>query len=256
MSIAHRIGVVLLNILILFPAYLLLVISAIMSSVTAADIAKLKDQNPGVKNAHKWVTTVTIMLWLLSAGMIGFSMTLGLVVIPWLVSVPYLYGFIMILFSLLNLAIAGILFYAANVVQKSEDYKNGDKTAKEAFKSSLTIGLLMVGASLFLLGYSVYTISSYYSAGGITGDIVMAAKVAPAIVPEIGAPAAAIGALAQQGLTSGQKEGTAQADTARQYFEQAQKLYAAAQAAQQQKAAAGKAGAENIAMQRGKEQIF
>jgi hypothetical protein len=33
-------------------------------------------------------------------------------------------------------------------------------------------------------------------------------------------------------------------------------LYAAAQAAQQQKAAAGKAGAENIAMQRGKEQIF
>ena len=62
MGLGSRIGLVVGNMALLIPVFILLLISAIMSSVGAAKLTKL-EQSDVVKNAHKMVTTSTVVLW-------------------------------------------------------------------------------------------------------------------------------------------------------------------------------------------------
>lgn len=192
---------VIANAAILVPVFGSLLTSAILSAIGAAKLAALKE-TPTIDNAHKYVTISTVALWAFFVGGLVALFTLGFAV----VANPYLFGAIMILFALANLAIAGILFYGVNAARTSAEYKdpkdpkNGD--AKSAFKNLLICGLLMTGSAIFLLFYSFYSIYKYYKGGGLTGDVAIAGQVATALgQPEIGVP---LQQFAKDGLTEEQ----------------------------------------------------
>jgi len=205
MGLGSRIGIVFANIAVLIPVFILLIVSAIMSSIGAAKIASLKDQD-AVGTAHKYVTTSTVLLWLLFAGSIVFSFTIGLFIIPWIVTIPYLYGGVMIIFAILNLVIAGLLFYSANAVRKSKDYKDGTNDAKSAYNNCLITGIMMVIAAIFMIAYSAFTIYKYRKAGGVRADIVVGAEVGAIVAPEFAPVLAAVGAAARKDLPQRQQE--------------------------------------------------
>ena len=173
MGIGTRIGIIAANIAILIPVFTVLIASAVMSSMVAVKIKKLTDQNISVKKALKYATRSTIALWILSVGSILFSFTIG---------IPYLYGVIMIIFAIINLVIAGIFFYTCIVIRKSTDYKNNTENAKSAYKYSLIIGLMLLCAAIFMIGYAVWSINKYIKGGGLSGDLALAAKIAPIVM--------------------------------------------------------------------------
>ncbi len=205
MGLGSRIGIVFSNIAILIPVYILLIVSAIMSSIGAAKIASLDDQ-AAVATAHKYVTNSTILLWLLFAGGLVFSFTIGIFIIPWLVTIPYLYGGVMILFSILNLVISGLLFYSANAVRLSTDYKNGTDDAKSAYTMCLSTGLMMVITAIFLIAYSAFTIYKYHKGGGLRSDIVVGSEIGAIVAPEFAPILGVVGTAAKKGPPETQQQ--------------------------------------------------
>ncbi len=204
MGIGSRIGLVFSNLAMLIPVFILLIASAIMSSIGAAKIASLNDQD-AVANAHKYVTMSTVLLWIIFAGGFVFSFTIGLFIIPYLITIPYLYGGIMIMFALLNFVIAGILFYAANAVRGSKDYQDGTDDAKSAFNNCLITGIMMVIAAIFMIGYALFSIHKYRKAGGLRGDIAVGAEIGAVLQPEFAPVLGVVGAAAREGLTESQQ---------------------------------------------------
>jgi len=204
MGLGDRIGLVFTNIAILIPVFILLLVSAIVSSIGAAKMATLKEST--LETAHKYVTWSTVSLWVLFVGSLVFSFTIGLLIIPWLITIPYLYGGVMIMFALINLVIASILFYAANSIRTSQDYIKGTPDAKSAFNYILSSGIMMLISAIFMVGYSVWSIYKYRKAGGLTGDIVIATELAPLVLgPEAAPISTAIGSVAKSALSEGQQ---------------------------------------------------
>ncbi len=185
-NLVSRMGIVFANMVILIPVFAVLLASAIMSSIAAVKINKLQDQSDSVKKAYKFTTGSTITLWILSVGSLVFSFTIGLFIIPWLVGIPYLYGAVMFIFAIINLVMAGIFFYNTNAIRKSIDYKNAEENAKSAFKYCLSIGLMMLFAALFMIGYAIWSVYKYHKGGGLAGDINIALEVAPLLIPGVG----------------------------------------------------------------------
>ena len=177
-----------------------------MSSVGAAKLTKL-EQSDVVKNAHKMVTTSTVVLWVLFAGSLLFAFTLGLFFIPWMINIPYLYGTVMVLFALLNLAISGIMFYGANAARTSKEYKADNADAKSAYNNLLGCGIMMTVAAVFMVGYAVFTVHKYHKAGGISADVALAGKYGGTVLaPELAVPLAAVGKTAEGQLTEAQQQ--------------------------------------------------
>ena len=226
MGLGARISLVAGNIAMLIPVFILLLVSAIMSAIGASNLAKL-DQSKEVKNAHKLVSWSTVALWVLFGGGFVFASTIGLFIIPWMITIPYLYGGAMILFALINLVIAGILFYGANVAHTSKDYKNSD-AAKSAYSNLLVCGILMVLGAIFMVGYSVFTMHKYRKAGGVTGDVAVAAQYGKYVAPEFAPALAVVGGAAEQQLSDSQKAELKQRSS---QAEQLQQLGGAAQQA-------------------------
>ncbi len=198
MGLGERLGLVFSNMAMLIPVFIILATTAVLSAIGAAKLAKLK-RNDTIDNARKWVNNSTIALWAIFGGVLIFSFTIGLAVLPTLVSMPYLYGGILILFALVNLTLAGMLLYGANAARTSDEYKAGDSNAKSAFNNLLICGILMVVAAIFMIGYTVYTIVKYRRGGGFTGDIAVAAEVAPLILgPEAIPISKAVGGMVQE----------------------------------------------------------
>jgi len=206
MGIESRFGLVLGNIAMLLPVFIILITSAIMSAIGAANLAKLKDQNESVKNAHKLVTNSTIVLWALFGGGLLFAFTIGLILIPWLITIPYLYGGIMIIFAIINLVLAGILFSGANTARTSKDYKDSNPAAKAAYNNLLICGILMVVSAVFIIGYAVYTIYKYHKMGGVTSDVALASEIGKVVAPEYAVPLAAAGEAAKARLSEAQQQ--------------------------------------------------
>ncbi len=205
MGLGARIGLIAGNMAMLIPVFILLLVSAIMSAIGAANLAKLDDQSKTVKNAHKLVSWTTVALWVIIGGGFVFSFTLGLFIIPMVINIPYLYGGVMILFALLNLMLAGILFYGANAARTSKDYKAGSKDAKSAYSNLLVCGILMVLGAIFMIGYSVFTIHKYRKGGGVAGDVALVGKYGKYVAPEFAPAFAVVGSAAEQQLSESQK---------------------------------------------------
>ena len=177
MSIADRLGLVVKNVLVLIPVFIVIVVSAILSAVGAKNLSELDDSNKNVERASKMVTNITIALW--SILVIGFILTsiIGLFIIQ----IPYLYGTAMIIYSLVNLALAGILFYASWAIRTSTEYKDPKNiknvNAQSAFNNLLICGILMLVAAIFTFIYAIYIMQAYSAQGGLSADAEMLANV-------------------------------------------------------------------------------
>ena len=211
MGLGSRIGIVFANIAALIPVFIVLLLSAIMSSEGASKLAKLN----GVSEAHKWVTLSTIGLWVLFGGGLVFAFTFGLFLIPWLVTVPYLYGAVLVLLAIVNIVFAGIFFYGANKARLNKAYKDtssaNHKDAKSAFKTLLICGLMMTFGAVFMFGYSIFAIVHYRKGGGITGDVALAGRYGSQIAmaagqPEFAVPLQQVGGMAEQRLSGNQQQ--------------------------------------------------
>jgi hypothetical protein len=198
-----RIGLVFTNVAILIPVYIVLLVSAILSSIIAGKLSKFTDQSDSIKTVRKYVGWSTTILWILFVGSLIFFFTIGFLIIPYLVSVPYFYGTLMLLFAIGNIVLSGYFFYTTNIIYKSKDYTSGSSDAKSAFKYSLSVGLMMLFASIFMIWYAIWSMRAYHKEGGLTGDISIAAELA---VPELAPFASAAKAMGgTQKLTAGQE---------------------------------------------------
>lgn len=204
MGIGDRISIIVGNVAMMFPVYILLLVTAIMSSIGQSHLDKLA-KTSSTTFAYNLVQKTTIALWILFAGGLVFSFTFGLFIIPAIVSIPYLYGGIMILFAILNMYLAGTLFYGANAARISDEFKNGNTHAKESFKTLVICGILMVVTSVFMFGYSMYTMTSYNRQGGVTGDIAMIADAGQIAAPQFAPILGVVGAAAKQNLSTDQQ---------------------------------------------------
>lgn len=179
MGLGSRIGLVFVNFLTFIPLIALLLAAAIMSSIGAANLAKLSDQNDKVKNAYKWTTGSTVFLW------ISFAVSIvSVLIIPTIASFPYLYGIATGTYILFDIALAGIFFYAADAARTSKDYKDGDADAKMAFNMFLSIGIIMLIAAILLGIYTFWGIKKYRKEGGLTSDVRLGTQI---FAPEYGA---------------------------------------------------------------------
>lgn len=210
MGLGQRVGLVVGNIMVMIPAIVLLIASAIMSAIGASKLNKL-EKTDKVKNAYKWTTLTTLILWGIFVGGIIFAFTFGL----FIMAIPYLFGGGLILMSLLNFVLAGFLFYGADAARTSAEYKDetnkNNNAAKSAYKNLLICGIMMVSAGIFLILYSAWTIYKYSKAGGLTGDIALVGQyggdIAAAVgQPQFAVPLQAVGGIAQKSLNEGQQE--------------------------------------------------
>ena len=210
MGLTGRIGIVFSNSLIIIPVFILLLVTAIMTSIGAAKL----DDLTGTSTAHQWVSWSTVALWILFVGGLGFMFTIGLFIIPWVVTIPYLFGGALSIFGVVNLAIAGILFYGANAARTSPEYKDTSDSnhdnAKTAFNTLLISGLMMTIASLLMFGYSAFTIYKYHKEGGLTGDVALVGKYGGDIAtltgqPELAIPLQTAGGMAKRSLHRSQQ---------------------------------------------------
>lgn len=169
-DIAGRLGLLVKNILVLIPVFIVIVVSAILSSVGATNFAQLDPSNENVKRASQFVTNITIALW--SILVVGFILT-GVIGI-FIIQIPYLYGGALIIYSLVNLVFAGILFYAAWAARTSSEYTKPDdpkhEQAQIAFNNMLICGVLMLVAAIFTFIYAVYVMNAYSEMGGLSAD--------------------------------------------------------------------------------------
>jgi len=180
MGIGSRIGMIITNFLIMIPLFILLLASAIISSMAQESLSKLADQSDAIKNSHDYVRYCTITLWVLFA--IAF---LGNIFIGMVASIPYLYAFIMGIFIVVNLTIAGIFFYSANNVRNSSDYKQNTDASITLFRQLLGIGIIMVVSSMLLLFYIIWGIRKYHKEGGVAGDVGYISEAGMVIAPEL-----------------------------------------------------------------------
>jgi hypothetical protein len=209
MGLAGRIGMVLLNVAVLIPVYIFLLISAILTSKIVTHLKAL-EQTEEVKGITTTVGHVRIALWALFIGGLVFSFTFGIVLIPLIVEIPYLYAFVLTLLGVVNAVLAGFLFYNAYKLRKIAGYDSSEE-AQSAYKRLLVCGGLMIGASLFMFGYSVVTVYRYRGSGGLTGDAALVGKYGGDLAmaagqPEIGIPLQALGSAAQKNLDPAEKQ--------------------------------------------------
>jgi hypothetical protein len=204
MGLGSRFGLIFTNFAILMPVFIVLIVTAITTSIASAKINSLKDQTEAIKKSYKYVTLTTIALWCLFAGGI-FG---GIFFIPFLALFPYLFGGIMFLFAIINMVMAGVMFYAAISVKNTSDYKNNNNDAKSAYNQSVYSGLGLMFASIFMVGYSIWSIYHYNKIGGLTGDVAIAAQIVPFVAPEFAIPASMAGQYAQQQLGQQQYQNT------------------------------------------------
>ena len=179
MGLGSRIGMIFTNFIIMIPLFILLIASAIISSIAQSNIADLADQNPSIKNAHNLIRYSTITLWILFAIAILGNAVIGLVA-----SIPYLYAMIMGVFILVNIAVAIVFFYSANAVRNSQDYKDNKEKALTLFKQLIGIGITMVVSAGLLLIYIFWGIHKYRKEGGLTGDIGYISEAGMVVAPE------------------------------------------------------------------------
>jgi hypothetical protein len=179
MSLGSRAGIVFGNAILLVPVFVLLIVSAIMTSISAANINKL----PDTSQIYRYTRNITVTLWVLFGASIVFMFTIGILVLPMLVAYPYLYGFIMILFAILNISLAGILFYVSTKVKSNPKYNTDE--GQKAYKNSLIPAILMLSAGIFMFIYSVYSIYKYRKLGGMTADMQLVSQF---VAPEFAAP--------------------------------------------------------------------
>jgi hypothetical protein len=201
MTLIGRIGLVLSNIILLIPVYILLLITAIMSSIGAENLKNLSNGD----KAYSKMVKVTITLWVLFGGSLIFFLTLGLFIMPYLIGIPYLYGGLMFIFAIINFVLSIYLFYGANVARTSNEFKNKDKKANKAFNNLLVCGILMFVGSILMIIYGIYIIYKYSKIGGITGDIKIGSEIAPIIQPELAPLSLLVGQIADKELKSEQK---------------------------------------------------
>lgn len=179
MSLGSRLGMIVTNFLTMIPLFILLIASAIMSSITQNGLSKLSDQNKDIQNAHRFVKYCTITLWILFAIALLGNAFIGLVA-----ALPYLYAMIMGVFMLVNFSVAGVFFYAANSVRNSADYKKGSADAETLFKQLIGTGIAMVISCALLFIYIFWGIHKYRKQGGLTGDIGYVSEAGMFVAPE------------------------------------------------------------------------
>jgi len=179
MGLGSRIRMIIISFIVMIPLFILLLASAIVSSIAQEGLSELKDQNSSIKNAHKYVKYCTITLWVLFA-----LSVLGSVWTVFIASMPYIYAMIMGVFIIVNLVVAGVFFYAANAVRESKDYKEGTKESKKVFSELIGIGVAMVVASGLLFVYIIWNIHKYRKEGGLTGDIGYISEAGMVVAPE------------------------------------------------------------------------
>ena len=205
-----RLSVVFTNVLILIPVFILLLASAIIATKDLSTLKKVKEET-----AAKWMRVVEIALWILFAGGLVFSFTIGIILIPWVITIPYLHGFVLVTLGIINFLASIVFFYAANAIRGSDAYKKEDDKnhARDVagFKRLVGGGVAMLLASLFMVIYSVVTIISYHRGGGLTGDAALVGKYGGDIAmlagqPELAIPLQALGGAAEKNLNEGQKQ--------------------------------------------------
>ena len=176
MTVSSRIGGFFVNILTFIPLYALLIAAAVLSAQTAVGLTKIKE----VENLHYMVSWSTVALWSLTVAIFFVSFTFG----PAILATPYLYGTLLIILCLGVGAIAGVCFYTAYILNKMTTTEQ----IKETYKNSLITGSLATGASVFMLIYAIYTMTSYSSSGGLAGDIdILKTVIAPELAIAQGA---------------------------------------------------------------------
>jgi len=228
MGLGSRIGFIFTNFLLLIPVFALLATTAVMSAVGAAELDKLGDAS----TAHKWVTLSTLVLWGLLVGGILFLFTIGLSMMPFLMSMPYIFAFIMTIFCFVNLAIAGVMFYGAASARNSKSTNTVSKTKAE--HALIWCGSLMTLSAIFLMAYTAYEIHKYRKGGGLTGDVAVVGEYGGQLAmamgqPELGVPLQAIGGIAKQNL---QPEHVEEYNQRAAQIKQGQQVYQAYQAYQ------------------------
>lgn len=188
MGLKGRLGLILANWAVLIPVAVLSFVAAIYAAKGTKNLNNLTDQNATVERSSKGVKIMTILLWVFG-GVIGIGLVLGgWIILPWLTNIPYIFGGVMIMFSLFAAACAGLFFYGALAAKKSTDYQNNTTEAQDAYKSLLTGGILLTVTAVLLTGYSIWGIWYYKKIGGLKGDALYVAEVAPYVAQGFGVP--------------------------------------------------------------------
>jgi len=167
-SLTSRIGLVALNFAILLPVFAVLLTSAILSSIIQNNLKKFTDTS--VAQVATYIKRLKWTLWILTVGGILFFI-FGIILLPTLMLITYLYSFLTILLAIGYLVISGYFFYASVIISKSTDYKNKTAESDTAYKDCVRAGLLMMFAGIFMIGYAVWSSFHYYKIGGIKADI-------------------------------------------------------------------------------------
>ena len=200
MGLFGRLGLLLGNSALIIPVFILILISAILTSVASSKLQKKYNS----EEISKWVKASTISLWSLFIGGLIIMFTMGVIV----VTIPYLFNGGLIIFSLLNISIAGILFYAYNQIKKNPDYNEEDKSTLNLMLAS---GIIQIISGILLLIYSIYSIHKYRKGGGVTGDVALVGEYGGDIAmalgqPEIAIPLQTIGQAAKQNLNQNEQQ--------------------------------------------------
>ena len=201
MGLGSRIEFILVNVLILIPVFMIILASAIMSKRAVAAMKSVS----GIDKEVEYVKAAEMTLWILFVGGLAFMFTIGMFIMPWLVTIPYLFGIVMMVFAIGNLALAAIMFYSAAKVSKTTAYTSKNKQALSAHKDLMITGIIMTVSALFVIGYTVFAIHKYRKGGGLRGDMALVGRYGGDIAmaagqPEFAVPLQAMGQRAEQGL--------------------------------------------------------
>ena len=170
-----RVASIFTNFILLIIIFIILFIIAIMSSVILDKMKKIKDQTP-IVTALKNIKFLKKYFWIFVVGSLIFFLTIGFFLTPWLISFPYIFGILIIIFSLINLVISGFYFSISSAISKTNDFKKNSEDATKAHHSCIVVGTILLILSLFLIIYSIWTIYDYYKYGGLKSDIKLGTK--------------------------------------------------------------------------------
>lgn len=197
MGLQNRLSSILLNLIIMLPLIILLLASAIISSISANDVKSLGSE---MNKVYKMITYSTLILW----ATFGISL-LGSIFVSMFASWPYLFAGLMFIFVILNVSLAGVFFYSVNKISNTASYKKKDSKAVRAHKNLLGIGIAMVISSILVIIYTFWDIYRYRKEGGLSGDVVLTAQAIPYIAPQFAPIAAVVEPYAQQQLNPQQQ---------------------------------------------------
>jgi MFS family permease len=195
MSLNTRLGFFTGNTFLFLFFMAVIFVMAIMSSIGSRTLSQLSNQTNNVKTAKKWVVIATLCLW----GALALSL-FGIFLIPFIITWPYLFAFVIILVIIFNLLLATVYFFTANVIRNSSEYKSNNKNSVFSFNTMMGIGIGLILMSLILGIYTIIEIKNYNKQGGLYADAMLAAQVVPYIAPEYAPVANVANAYLQQKL--------------------------------------------------------